>query len=343
MRGALIYKIKGTITSSFFVIFLLLILSAIVLYPIWTMVFLGAVFAYGIRPIADRLTRYIPYRSISIAIIMTVTILPLIGVLAMIINILFHSAPTLLSTAQKINLGVMDNVLRSYVPSEFLPSVDILLNVLKDLLNNLLNMIMDYFLDLIKSVPMIALQLFILFASAFYFARDGDQAVSYVSSLVPEERRDFIRHLIIETEKVIKSIFYGHFLTAFIIGLMAVVGFQLLGYAYAIFLGLLAGFFQLIPVIGPWPTYTILAIYDFISGNILRGVIVLIFGAFLSSIDVYLRPKLSGKYADIHPLLFIVGFLGGPLIWGLAGFIIGPLILGVAYAALNVYREERTA
>jgi len=338
----LIYKIKDTITSSFFVIFLLLILSAIVLYPIWTMVFLGAVFAYGIRPIADRLTRYIPYRSISIAIVIAVTTLPLIGVLAMIINILFHSAPTLLSTAQKINLGIMDNVLRSYVPSKFLPSVDVLFN-LKDLLNNLLNMIMNHFLDLIKNVPMIALQLFILFASAFYFARDGDQAVSYVYSLVPEERRDFIRHLIIETEKVIKSIFYGHFLTAFIIGLMAVVGFQLLGYAYAIFLGLLAGFFQLIPVIGPWPTYTILAIYDFISGNILRGVIVLIFGVFLSNIDVYLRPKLSGKYADIHPLLFIVGFLGGPLIWGLAGFIIGPLILGVAYAALNVYREERTA
>jgi len=338
----LIYRIKGTITSSFFIILVLLILSAIVLYPIWTMLFLGAIFAYGIRPIADKLTKYIPYRSVSIAIVMVVTILPLIGVLAMIANTLFNSAPALLSTAQKINLGSMDKILKSYVPSEFLPSADILFNVLKDLINNLLKMIIDYLLDLIKSVPMIALQLFILFASAFYFARDGEQLVSYASSIVPEERKDFMRRLIIETERVIKSIFYGHFLTAFIIGLMAIIGFQLLGYPYAIFLGLLAGFFQLIPVIGPWPTYTILAIYDFIYGNILRGVIVLIFGAFLSSIDVYLRPKLSGKYADIHPLLFLVGFLGGPLIWGLAGFIIGPLILGVAYAALNVYREEKT-
>ncbi|BDH78838.1 MAG TPA: AI-2E family transporter [Methanothermobacter sp.] len=338
----MIYRIKGTITSSFFIILVLLILSAIVLYPIWTMLFLGAIFAYGIRPIADKLTKYIPYRSVSIAIVMVVTILPLIGVLAMIANTLFNSAPALLSTAQKINLGSMDKILKSYVPSEFLPSADILFNVLKDLINNLLKMIIDYLLDLIKSVPMIALQLFILFASAFYFARDGEQLVSYASSIVPEERKDFMRRLIIETERVIKSIFYGHFLTAFIIGLMAIIGFQLLGYPYAIFLGLLAGFFQLIPVIGPWPTYTILAIYDFIYGNILRGVIVLIFGAFLSSIDVYLRPKLSGKYADIHPLLFLVGFLGGPLIWGLAGFIIGPLILGVAYAALNVYREEKT-
>ncbi|MBC7101411.1 AI-2E family transporter [Methanothermobacter tenebrarum] len=339
----MLYKIKGTITSSFFIILVLLILSVIVLYPIWTMLFLGAIFAYGIRPIADKLTKYVPYKSVSICIVMIVILLPLIGVLAMLVDTLFHSAPALLSTAQKINLDSMDKILRSYVPSEFMPSADILFNALKDLINNLLKMIVDYFLDLIKSVPMIALQLFILFASAFYFTRDGEQIVSYVSSFIPEERKDFMGHLIIETEKVIKGIFYGHFLTAFIIGLMAIIGFQILGYPYAIFLGLLAGFFQLIPVIGPWPTYTILAIYDFISGNIVRGVIVLIFGAFLSSIDVYLRPKLSGKYADIHPLLFLVGFLGGPLVWGLAGFIIGPLILGVAYAALNVYREEKAA
>jgi len=339
----LIYRIKDTITSSFFIILVLLLLSAIVLYPIWTMLFLGAVFAYGIRPIAKRLDKYIPYRSITIGLVMIIILLPLIGIIAISIDTLFHSAPALLSTAQKINVSSLNNALKSYIPSEFWPSTDLLFNLLKDFINNLLRMVINYFVDLISGVPMIALQLFILFASAFYFARDGDKIISYLYSLMPDNRKDFLRHLLGETEKVIKSIFYGHFLTAFIIGLMAILGFQILGYPYAIFLGLLAGFFQLIPVIGPWPTYTILAIYDFISGNILRGIIVLIFGAFLSSIDVYLRPKLSGKYADIHPLLFLVGFLGGPLVWGLAGFIIGPLILGVAYAALNAYKEEKAS
>lgn len=337
----MIYKIKDTIASSFFILLVLFILSAIVLYPIWTMLFLGAVFAYGIRPLANRLDNYIPYRSVTIGLVIIIILLPLIGVIAIGIDTLFHSAPALLYTAQKINVSSLNNALKSYIPAEFLPSTDLLLNFLKDFINNLLRMLINYFVDLIGSVPMIALQLFILFASAFYFARDGDKIISYLYSFLPDNRRDFMGRLTRETEKVIKSIFYGHFLTALIIGLMAILGFQVLGYSYAIFLGLLAGFFQLIPVIGPWPTYTVLAIYDFVSGNILRGVIVLVFGAFLSGIDVYLRPKLSGKYADIHPLLFLVGFLGGPLIWGLAGFIIGPLILGVAYAALNAYREER--
>ncbi|MCQ8904916.1 MAG: AI-2E family transporter, partial [Methanothermobacter sp.] len=58
------------------------------------------------------------------------------------------------------------------------------------------------------------------------------------------------------------------------------------------------------------------------------------------TIDIYLRPKLSGKYADIHPMIFLVGFLGGPVVWGVAGFIVGPLVLGLAYAALEAYRME---
>ncbi len=335
----MIYKIKGTLTSPLFIIIVLLVLSAIIIYPIWTMLLLGAIFAYAIRPLASKLNKYVPYKSVSIIIIMILILLPLIGVMAFIIDTMIHSAPHLFSTAQKINITPLENMTSTYIPPEFRPAADFAFKMFKDLINNLLKLIMNYFLSILSSMPIIGLQLFILFASAFYFARDGDRIIDYISSTLPTEKRPFMSRMITETERVLKSIFYGHFLTAFIIGLMAVTGFQVLGYPYAIFVGFLAGFLQLIPVIGPWPTYTAYAIYDFISGNILRGVVVIIFGAFLSTIDVYLRPKLSGKYADLHPLIFLLGFLSGPLIWGLAGFIVGPLILGVTLAALNVYRK----
>ena len=55
---------------------------------------------------------------------------------------------------------------------------------------------------------------------------------------------------------------------------------------------------------------------------------------------MYIRPKIAGKYADIHPLIFLLGFLCGPLVLGLVGFIIGPLVLGVTYAAVVAYKKE---
>ncbi len=56
---------------------------------------------------------------------------------------------------------------------------------------------------------------------------------------------------------------------------------------------------------------------------------------------MYLRPHISGKYADIHPMIFLLGFICGPLLLGLVGFIIGPLVLGVAYAAVLAYKESK--
>jgi predicted PurR-regulated permease PerM len=35
-----------------------------------------------------------------------------------------------------------------------------------------------------------------------------------------------------------------------------------------------------------------------------------------------------------------VGFLSGPLVYGIVGFIVGPLILGITYAVLDSYRKE---
>jgi predicted PurR-regulated permease PerM len=122
---------------------------------------------------------------------------------------------------------------------------------------------------------------------------------------------------------------------------MGAVGFYLLGYDYALFLGILTGICQLIPIIGPWPIYTVLFISDVLSGNYIRAAVVLFFGFGLSLSDMYIRPALSSRYVDIHPLILIVGFLSGPIVFGLVGFILGPLILGITYAVCKTYKNEK--
>lgn len=332
----MIEKIRGTVTSASFLVIVLILLSAVIIYPIWTMLFLGAVFAYIVRPVALRINRRIPYLSVSIILAMMVVMMPLIGIIVFTVDSIINSAPAMASLAGNIDVtGIL-----SGVPREFQPSAGSTLGALKGFLTDILRGSVNYAVDIIQSLPMIALQLFIFFSSTFYFARDGERLTGYLRSVLPEKSRPFMKRMAAETERVLMSIFYGHFLTALLIGLMAAAGFYILGYPYAILLGIITGLFQLIPVIGPWAAYTPLAAYDIITGNILRAVLVLIFGFFLSTVDIYLRPKLSGKYADIHPMIFLVGFLGGPLVWGVAGFIVGPLVLGLAYAALEAYRTD---
>jgi predicted PurR-regulated permease PerM len=214
-------------------------------------------------------------------------------------------------------------------------------STITEVMKNLLKLILDYSVDFIQSLPFAMLQMFVLISSIFYFTRDGHKIKRYVHLFIPKEKHEFFAKMIKEVKNVLKSIFYGHFLTGFIIGSIAAIGFFILGYPHALFLGVLTGVFQLIPVVGPWAVYTILFIYDMISGNYLRGIIVLFFGFGLSLSDVYLRPALAGKYVDIHPLILLLGFISGPLVFGLVGFILGPLILGITYAIIKTYKEDK--
>ena len=66
----------------------------------------------------------------------------------------------------------------------------------------------------------------------------------------------------------------------------------------------------------------------------------LFFGFGLSICDVYIRPALAGKYADIPAMILLLGFMAGPLVFGLMGFVVGPLILGITYAVIKAYKEE---
>ena len=79
---------------------------------------------------------------------------------------------------------------------------------------------------------------------------------------------------------------------------------------------------------------------DSLNGNYPRVIVVLIFWFFLSLIDMYIRPAISSHHADIHPLILLIGFLSGPLVYGIVGFIVGPLILGITYAILDSFRKE---
>lgn len=341
----MIYKLKGTLTSAIFVVAVLLALSLVILTPMLSMIILAAVFAYVVRPIAQRLQPFLRFQSLAILVAMVVVILPLIFVVLYCIHSLIESAPALINAASAANLGnaTLDSLQSSpqYLPSSLLPYLGSVSGVVETVFSDVLRGVASYLVDFVQSIPNLALELFVFFAATFYLARDGDRLWSYAKMAVPQERKGFFQNLVQETDNVLKSIFYGHFLTAMLVGVISGIGFYLLGYPYALFMGILTGFTQVVPFIGHWPTYTVLALYDLFTGNYIRMMVVILLSISLSVLDMYVRPQISGRYADIHPMIFLLGFICGPLLMGLVGFIIGPLVLGVAYAAILAYKNSR--
>lgn len=326
------------------IIVVLLILSFFTIAPVLNMILLGAMIAYGVRPVAGKIQAKLKYPSISIILAMIVVVIPLMLLFAYVFWELSNFyAMFIASSAGGSSVSIehgIANIVNS-LPVDIQFTASNLLNSISLYLQQGLSTLLQSVVTLVKELSNVILQLFVLFCSIYYFARDGDRVWEYLFAFVPEAHKDFFDKTIDEIANVLKSIFFGHFLTAIIIGIMGGIGYYFLGYQFAVLLGVITGILQLIPVFGPWPIYWGLAAYDvFVTGNIVQAILTLIWGFVLSLSDMYIRPALAGKYADIHALILLVGFMAGPYVFGIVGFILGPLILGITFAVIKSLKQE---
>ncbi|OWT33085.1 hypothetical protein BGI41_04240 [Methanobrevibacter sp. 87.7] len=337
-------NIISKLSTPLLIILILVILSIMVLTPVLNMIILGIILSLGVNPIAKRLNNKIKHKSISNILGMLLIIIPIILLLGYIVYVMIGLSTSIISSQgnfSSFNVNSIASGIVNYLPPQYHSMSGTIAIKIYTGVNSLTKIVFNYIISLVKDLPNISIQLLVLIFTTFYFARDGDKVWDYVFAFIPDDRVEFFNHMFAQIKDVLKSIFYGHVLTSVIIGLMGFVGYTLLGYPFSGFLGIMTGICQLIPVIGPWPIYTILAIMYLFKGNYVRLVLVVLFGCILSLSDMYIRPAISGKYADIHPLILLLGFVSGPLIMGIVGFILGPLILGVAFAVIKTYKEEK--
>jgi len=122
----------------------------------------------------------------------------------------------------------------------------------------------------------------------------------------------------------------------------AAAGFLILGVPYAIILGFLAMIAALLPIIGASTVTLVVCSAYILVGDYTKAALIVVFTItfLILFMDFVVRPRVVCATTRIHPLLVILGFTGGPLIFGIAGFVLGPAILGAAKAVIDVLNEE---
>jgi predicted PurR-regulated permease PerM len=175
---------------------------------------------------------YLKFKSIAVFVAMILIIIPIIILLVIVINGLIQNVPSIISFAKSLNLTSLNNLnaenytfVKHYIPSSFYPDLNSVINAINSEVTDILRGVLDYVVKILESIPLALIQLFIFFASTFYFVRDGDKLWEYVDYLIPLKRKHYFNSLFKEIDKVLKSIFVGHFLTAIITGILAGIGF----------------------------------------------------------------------------------------------------------------------
>jgi predicted PurR-regulated permease PerM len=162
--------------------------------------------------------------------------------------------------------------------------------------------------------------------------------------VVPEKYRFEVNSFLKELNAIYYNLFNIFFVTSFLTGVIAAVGFFLLGVPYPAILGMAVFLFTLLPVVGAPVIYIPLFIYYFVLQNYATAVIILIFGIFILSIfpDSFIRPKLAKAKASIHPIITLISFTAPIFVIGFTGFIVGPLLYGFLLAFYRTKLEPKS-
>jgi predicted PurR-regulated permease PerM len=133
----------------------------------------------------------------------------------------------------------------------------------------------------------------------------------------------------------------GTGLTAAAQGVSMAIGFTLTGLGDPLFWGVVTVVFAILPVVGSgmiWvPGVAVLLIRDRPGAALFLAVWSL---ATTAVIDYVVRPLVFNRFAQVHPMITLVGAIAGVRYFGLLGLLVGPLALSYFFEMLRMYRQE---
>jgi predicted PurR-regulated permease PerM len=130
-----------------------------------------------------------------------------------------------------------------------------------------------------------------------------------------------------------RAVAYGLLVTSVAQGLVAGLGYWMVGVEGAALFGALTGVLSVVPVLGTSLVWGSVALYLIAAGHAWRGIALLAWGMLaVHPTDNLIRPLLISNIAKIPFLPTFFGVIGGIAAFGLIGAIIGPVVLAIALA-----------
>jgi predicted PurR-regulated permease PerM len=183
------------------------------------------------------------------------------------------------------------------------------------------------------------LGLFVMFFVMYYGFREGEYFVERIRQLLPLEP-SLKESLFYELRTITQAVLYGQVMTALIQGSLGAIGLLIFGVSNWLFWGAIMIVTSFIPMIGTPIVWVPAGLSLILGGATARGIGLLIFGAtIVMNIDNFLRPRLMSGRTKIHPVLILIGVMGGLKVFGFVGLLVGPLILALLVAFVKFYEH----
>ncbi|MFC1686032.1 AI-2E family transporter [Nanoarchaeota archaeon] len=210
-----------------------------------------------------------------------------------------------------------------------------------DLVSDTGSLIQRSIFPIIESITSIAVNLIIMFFLLFYLFINGPELKKKIHGWIPFGKKNSAK-LVEEFRSVTGATLFSTALVSLIQALLLMAGFIFFGIKGAILWGFVGFIFALLPVFGISLIWVPTGIIFLSQGNYYVGIGILVWGAFLSTVDNFLRPWIGKKFSlgHIHPLTILIGIFIGIPYFGILGVVVGPLLLSYFFTIWKLFNEE---
>lgn len=209
-----------------------------------------------------------------------------------------------------------------------------------DMLKNLRQIAADIIPQILGATANMLATIGMMYFILYYMLINFGKSEKMLGELLPVEEEKAVRFSE-ELEAAVFSNVLGAPVLAILQGLCAGLGFWIFGLEEPWFWGAISGFMSFIPLVGTATVWIPAGIYQLVNGENWQGIGILIFGAvIITNIDNVFRFTLQKKFADVHPLVTVLGVIVGLNYFGITGIVFGPLLISYFLLMIKMYREE---
>lgn len=167
---------------------------------------------------------------------------------------------------------------------------------------------------------------------AFFFLKDVNQFRLAILRMFPAGRWRYRAEVVMaDVNTTLAAYTRAQLISCVIIGVICTAGFYVLGLKYALLLGILAGIFEFVPLLGPLSIGLIVTTTAAASDDPWKALYVAIFLILLRIIhDYYTYPRIVRGGIHMHPLAIILSVLAGEQVAGIPGVFLSIPIVAVA-------------
>ena len=329
-------KLKPALVRQIFVLLLLLFLAVLIFKEIipYLSGVLGAITLYVLlRKWMNNLRNRGWNPSLAAALLMTGSFVGILVPISLIIIMITSKVSKAVINSERVIRAVKDQLTQAetYVGYNISEAIDTssITSWISGNLQNLAGGTFDAFIA-------IGVMYFML----YYMLIKRDSMKSSLVSYIPLGKEN-LKIIGEESDQLVKSNALGIPLVAVSQGIIALIGFLILGVPDPFFWFVITAIGSMIPFIGTTIGILPVVILLFAQGHNWQGIAMLIYGfVVVGSTDNLIRLYVLERLASVHPLITLFGVIVGVPLFGFIGLIFGPLLISLFLLILKIYKKE---